>query len=250
MAVLLPPKDKIKRISQRATYVKALIYGEPGAGKTYLACTAPDVLVLLTEPAVSDMTMLAVNRDLGIDPAVWDISTDEDLQEAFDYLASGDHGFKTVVVDSLTDLNRRMMRRVIDAAVRKRPTHDPDVPEQGDWFKVQERMRYIIRMFRDLPMNVVFTTLAMDVREEMKTLPMVQPKSLAYEIPAYFNLVGYLSVDRSSGVHVRKLLVEPTEVFVAKNPGGCLPPIVENPNLGEIFNKILKGDDLNAEASA
>ncbi|BCV23331.1 ATP-binding protein [Gelria sp. Kuro-4] len=254
--VITPPKpSKIKKVSARKMYVKGLIYGEPGAGKTYLACTAPKPLVLLTEPAVSDSTMLAVKRDLGVDPDVWEILEWNDLEEAFEYLQSAQHPYETVVIDSLTDLYRRVMRLTINNAVEKRPQHDPDVPEKGDWFRVQERVRYIARMFRDLPMHVIFTALVMDIRNEVRRVPLVQPKSLAQELPAYCNLVGYLGVQEINGEYVRKLLVEPTDVYAAKNPGGALPPIVENPNLRAIFDQITtlgitKGEVNNAKAIA
>lgn len=254
--VLTPPKPpKIKKVSARKVYVKALIYGEPGAGKTYLSCTAPKPLVLLTEPSVSDATMLAVQRDLGVDPDVWEINSWNDLEEAFDYLLSGQHDYETVILDSLTDLYRRVMRLTLEAAIERRSTHDPDVPEQGDWFRVQERIRYMVRMFRDLPMHVVFTALVMDVRNEMRRVPLVQPKSLAEELPAYCNLVGYLGVKEVDGAYVRKLLVEPTDVYAAKNPGGSLPPVVEKPNLATIFQTIsnmtnTKGEVNNAQTVA
>lgn len=240
--VLRPPiPPKIRRVSERPILVKALIYGEPGAGKTYLACTAPKPLVLLTEPSVSDATMQAVHRDLGADPGVWDIDTLEDLEMAYEYLEGGKHEYETVVVDSLTDLYRRLMKTVVDAAVSRRSNHDPDVPEQGDWLRVQEKLRYIVRLFRDLPMNVVFTALVMDIRDEMRRVPFIQPKGLALEIPAFFNLVGCLKAVDDNGKTTRKLLVEQTETYVAKNPGGTLPPVVENPNLTTLFGQIKGG---------
>lgn len=242
--ILTPPrpaaKPKLRRSSERELLVKALIYGEPGAGKTYLACTAPNPVILLTEPAVSDATMLAVRRDLGADPAVWEIDTWQDLEDAYDYLQGGQHEFTTVVIDSFTDLFRRLVRSVLDAATAKRASHDPDILEQGDWQRVAERLRYIARLFRDLPYDVVFTALVMDIQGEMLKVPFVQPKSVARELAAYCNLVGYLGVVSEGDKHVRLLQVEPSTTVVAKNPGGTLPPVVRHPNLTELF-KAVKG---------
>lgn len=236
-AVLTPPKQ-IKKASTQQAYVKGLIYGEPGAGKTYLACTAPKPLVLLTEPSVSSPTMLAVLRDLGVDPDVWEILDLDDLEQAFSFLIGGKHKYETVVIDSLTDLYRRMMQAIIESSIARRPSRDPDVPEQGDWFKVQERIRHVARSFRDLPMHVIFTALVMDIRNDVRRVPLVQPKSLAQELPAYCNLVGYLAVQELEGKYHRRLLVTPTDIYVAKNPGGSLPPIVDNPNLTNIFKAV------------
>jgi len=239
--VLTPPTKhpKIMRASDMPLYVKALVYGEPGAGKTYLACTAPKPLVLMTEYDVSKATMLRVQRDLGTEISVWPVTSLADLEEAFDFLQSPDHGFETVVLDSLTDLNRRLINAVVEGAVAKRPSHDPDVPEQGDWFRVSEKLRYIVRMFRDLPMHVVMTSLVLDIRQEMLKVPLVQPKSLAMELPGLYNLVGCLkAVDNAGEGYVRKLLVESTDQYVAKNPGGVLPSVVDNPNFTTIFKEV------------
>ena len=242
--VMTPPKQlhpKIRMASDMPLFVKALIYGEPGAGKTYLACTAPNPLVLMTEYDVSKATMLKVQKDLGTEIAVWPVSTWEDLEEAFDFLQSDEHDFKTVVLDSLTDLNRRLMRAIVESATSRRPSHDPDVPEQGDWFRVAERLRYMVRMFRDLPMHVVMTCLVQDIRTELMKIPLVQPKSFAMELPGLFNLVGCLKAVENpdeDGRVVRKLLVESTDNYVAKNPGGALAAIVDNPNFTKIFAEV------------
>lgn len=241
--VVTPPKKlhpKIKLASEMPLYIKALIYGEPGAGKTYLSSTAPEPLVLMTEYDVSKATIRRVQKDLGRDIAVWPVAEWHDLEEAYDFLQAGKHGFQTVVLDSLTDLNRKLIRAIVEHAVSRRPSHDPDVPEQGDWFRVAEKLRYAVRLFRDLPMHVVMTCLVQDIRQEMLKVPLVQPKSLAMELPGLFNLVGCLKVVKGDDGHVRKLLVEAADTYVAKNPGGTLSPVIENPNLTKIFEEVCK----------
>lgn len=268
MSVLTAVKHpKIKRAIERPLYVKALIYGEPGAGKTWLSCTAPNPLILLTEPGVADATIRAATVTLGREPSVWEISDINDISEAYEYLATAGHKeFDTVVLDSVTDMYRRITRSVIDytveRAMKSDRVKDPDVPEQGDWFRIAERIRKLIMAFRNLPMHVVVTALVMDVRNELLRVPFVQPKSLALELPAFFNVVGYLGVVNEDGKAIRKLLVERTETHLAKNPGNILPPIITAPDLTDIFETIIKnttpevlqqtaaeGDDSNVTAA-
>ena len=96
-------RRRIRRISETKLYVKALIYGDPGVGKTYLCCTAPKALLLLTEANVAEPTIRAFRRDRGIDVDVWEILTGTDLQDALDFLRYEDHGYQTVCLDSLSD---------------------------------------------------------------------------------------------------------------------------------------------------
>jgi len=237
-----PPHPKIRRASERITFCKCLIYGDSGVGKTYLGATAPDALIVLTEPAVADTTLNRVRMDLGIDPGVWELGDGDDLTAVVDYISKGDHPYKTLVIDSYTDVFRRALRKILNDAVSKRSSHDEFVPEQGDWFRVAEKMRMEIRMLRDLPIDVVLIMLAFDIRGESKRVPYIQPKNLALEMPQYFNMVGYLGAVTEGGERIRKLLVSPTDDRQAKNPGGMLPDIIDNPNLSEIF-KLIKHEE-------
>jgi hypothetical protein len=70
-------------------------------------------------------------------------------------LGPGVHGYNTVVVDSLNevvDLNLK------DIMVEKSGEED-DTPEWQHWNANQVRMLRLLRDFRDLPMNVIFTSL-------------------------------------------------------------------------------------------
>lgn len=250
--VLKDLKSKIVSIDSIPIYAKCLIYGDPGAGKTRLSCTAPKPLVLLTELSTSEPTIRQVYEETGNKADIWNITDLDELWEAYEFLLAGNHNYQTVILDSLTDLNRMVIRGSIELAVSKRPSHDPDIPEQGDWYRAQESLRRIVRNFRDLPMDVVFTTLALYIKDDLKTVPALQPKSIISEIPSYCNLVGYLEVTEKNGVYTRNLRVTPNEFYIGKNPGGRLPDVVENPNLSDIFQKVksnknnLKEDVLNA----
>jgi hypothetical protein len=72
-----------------------LIYAPQGMGKTTLAAGAPEPIFLQTEQGLGRLEAATFTPD-GV------LSTYEDFVEAIRVLAEQDHGFKTVVVDSLS----------------------------------------------------------------------------------------------------------------------------------------------------
>ncbi len=237
-------RQKIKFVSERELYIKGLIYGDPGAGKTWLVGTVPNVLLLLTEPEIARPTLLALRRERGIDVPTWDILTGEDLLDAYEFLASGQHEFQAVAIDGLTDLNTRIKQAVlsdsVERAAEKGRWRDPEAMEQGDWGRLGDRTMDWVRKFRDLPMHVFMTALATEIRGEMKLGPLIQPRSAAALVRANCNLVGYLDAVEVDGLTTRKLVLQDTALYAAKNPGNVLPTMVENPDMMDIVPRVVR----------
>lgn len=250
----LRASERMKSLSETPMYVKMLVYGDSGVGKTWLSCTAPEPLLILSDWAVARPTLERLRRDKGIDPMTIFVNSWDDFMDAYAYAASNVGKYKTVVVDSLTDLNTRAMREVLATATTRRNTHDPDQLEQSDWGKVANRTLYAVELFRDLPCDVVMTALAQEIKNEMFTAPLVAPKSAQKRLPAYFNAVGYLVAEQRPGKpSIRKLHMDLSLTFQAKNPGGALPPMIEEPDLSALFPQIvqlLKGGDKFSEKTA
>lgn len=236
-------KVRMLDLDEIPSHAKVLVYGDTGAGKTFLGATAPDPVVLLTEVEVSLPTLKYVARTRSVKPKVIIVDSLDAFESAVEFLESGKHDFKTVVVDSVTDLNRMICQEMISRGVAARPTHDLDSPEPGDWYKITERTRKYILQLRNLPIHVVAICLALDMREEMFLAPSVAPKKLAVELPGLFNTVGHLEkVETPGGKEVKRLLkVEGGSQFASKNPAHALPPVVENPDLADIIPRIVEG---------
>ena len=219
-------------------YLKLLLYGDSGTGKTWAASTAPNPCYLLTEPNGLP-TIRAANPDAVV------VQADEmhggmDTVRAFlkaakDGTLARDTGCKTVVLDSMNEL-QRMIR---DEIMRQKQ----GTPQEGtftlqDWGTLTDKMRGLVRAFRDLPFHIVGITHASAESDEATNTRYVQPsfqgKSLPNEVAGYFSLVGFVYRERTTDddgktqVFHRVLLQGPPSVLTKGLPG--LRP-VEEPDL-------------------
>jgi hypothetical protein len=165
-------------------YAKVVLYGPPGSGKTTMGATFPDVLFLSAESG-----LLSV-RDKAID--VWTINEWEDLEEAFAYLRKGDHAYKSVVLDSLTEVQKKLNEHIVKKFPGKRRDYD-DLMSQSDWGYAIDKLRKMCRAFRDLPMNVVFIALEQTEAGEGETVtkPALSGKTMAVELMGWVDAAVY-----------------------------------------------------------
>jgi len=165
-------------------YAKVVVYGPPGAGKTIFGATFPDALILSAESG-----LLSV-RDQDID--VWEVKTWEDIEEAFRYLHTEDHGYKTVVLDSLSEVQKKLNEHIVRKFPAKKRDYE-DLMSMSDWGYSIDRLRKMCRAFRDLPMNVVFIALSQEVmmEEELMVKPALSGKTLSDELAGWVDAVIY-----------------------------------------------------------
>ena len=165
-------------------YAKVVLYGPPGSGKTTAGATFPSVLFLSAESG-----LLSV-RDMDID--VWTINGWEDLEEAYDYLRKGDHEYKSVVIDSLTEVQKKLNEHIVKKFPGKRRDYD-DLMSQSDWGYAIDKLRKMCRAFRDLPLNVVFIALDQQEQGEAETItkPALSGKTMAVELMGWVDAAIY-----------------------------------------------------------
>lgn len=224
----------------------ALIHGEAGAGKSWLGDTAPAPRLILDAEGRA--------KYLPSQPkALWDVHhehppqlTDwetcvavvpdfETLDFTYRWLQSGQHPFRSVVVDSLMECQKRLIDSVAGT----------DALQQQDWGVVLRKLEKLVRDYRDLvlapsnPVECVIFTVGSRPGEGGKMRPMLQGQ-MAVVLPYFVDVVGYLyttqSPDDPTGIS-RSMLVQPMPAAVAKDGTGRLPgPAIPNPNLGQLFS--------------
>jgi hypothetical protein len=236
---------KVVPVQKRAPFINILVYGDSGVGKTTLAGSADDCPEL--RPAIvvdfEGGTESLVRTHPDIDQVR--VSTWKEMQAVYDELHRGKHGYSTVILDSLTEIQKFNMYQIMVELIEKRPDLDPDVPSMREWGKNLEQMRKFVRAFRDLPMNSIFTALVKQDKNDRTGVTTLLPSlsgKLAGEVAAFLDIVGYYytkTVEENGEVREKRLLLtSKTETIVAKDRTQSLPLVVEDPTMQKIFDYI------------
>jgi GTPase SAR1 family protein len=200
--------------------VKMLVYGVSGAGKTVFASTWPKVLFVQAEKG-----MLSVTQE-GVD--YWPCDSWQDILEVMEYLASGEHPYRTVVFDSINEIMKLSMDWVIGNYNSRGRQYDTQ-PTQSDWGKSLDDIAHLIRFIKSLPMNVVvIATNTNRVHEDDIIEPTLSGKQTGTTLCRFMDVIGYLyTVDTDQGVQ-RMLAVE-TPIAISKDRTRCLPAVIPDP---------------------
>jgi hypothetical protein len=237
-------------------WLNLLIYGEPGTGKTYYIGTAEDdprttpSLILDVE---GGLTTLRSRSEIDTVPISGIKKKPDDKNAAkksveyvFEKLAesvdsTGEMYYKTIGIDSLSELAVLDMREIMFEAFQARPeSTNIDVPSPREWGISRNHIRNIVRGFRDLPCNVIFTAglnIIVNEGEAPKHMPNFAGK-LAFDIPGLVDIVGFLTATTSGDVFSNQLQVANTKRVRAKDRTQALGGLVENPTIPEMWNLI------------
>lgn len=146
-----PATDAVK-------HVKVCVYGDNGTGKTRFAGTFPKPIVLALDPGFTVLRQLPGAEDIHVvrvpDPNRVGVATLRQVWDYYQWLLKGEHDRQTVVLDSITELQKVILEAVM---AKPRQRANPTVPETDDYVEVNAKLKTLIRYFRDLPMHVVFT---------------------------------------------------------------------------------------------
>jgi hypothetical protein len=231
-----------------------LAHGPAGAGKSWLFYTAPGPRLHLDaegraehcpghkvwwNPAdpLPDVEEAGITTDTTV---VVDVRAMRDLTNAKLWIDSGNHYFKAVGLDSITDGQDRLVEDV-------RGTGQADLQ---DWGVIYDRMNDYILAMKDWrrhatnPIDVIYVGAGTENKDNVLQ-PYVRGQ-LGKKLPYRFDIVGYLSrqLDPSSQSRYRDMVIDAAGTpYVAKSnihevsehwPSGR----IVNPDLGEILQVI------------
>jgi phage nucleotide-binding protein len=252
--IVLPPKRevltmqnfgglKVASAGQSSRTFNQLIYGEAGVGKTQLAASAhavPEMApVLYVDAEAGSSTIKSVYPDVPlVTTTEW-----EQYNQLYHALKAGGHPYKTVVLDSISEINEHCKTQVMKEMLLdpENERRDPDIPSIREWGKLQVRMMRMIRLYRDLPMNVIFIAHAEQVQlknGKKKWMPLINGK-MQMKLPQIPDVVLFMYVQEVDGEQRRLLLTTQTDNAVAKVRGVNMPQILgaeESVTMSHIIN--------------
>ena len=210
--------------------VKLLIYGRAGVGKTYLARTAPNPLIVSAESG-----LLAL-RDVEI-PVVT-IKTMPELDELYAWVSQSREAdqFHTIYIDSLSEIAEVVLSNA------KATVKDP----RAAYGELTDRMLINVKRFRDLQgKHVVMSAKQSVMKDENTGITTIGPdmpgRQLGPALPYMFDEVFRLGIGKTPAPEnqtYRFLQTAPDLQYDAKDRSGSLEAI-EPADLTYIINKIL-----------
>lgn len=172
---MAPDTNKIQKrihsVDDVDPYVKILIYGRNGAGKSRFAASGPNTLII-------DINEKGTRSAKGSGAEVILIDTWKDVGECYWFLKSSDHKYESVAIDTLTALNRLCLRMVMGEAEDRDPNREMGLPDRRAYGRAGELMREQLLAFRNLPLHVVFTAQERVISDEDGDEPVLHTPDL------------------------------------------------------------------------
>jgi hypothetical protein len=223
-----------------------MVYGESKVGKSSFAVTAPYPRLMLDVegghrflPIIAKywdpMTEEPPQADGTWDTVVVQVRNYDTVLKAFQWLQSGKHQFKSLIIDSISELQVKCMDNIAGTEQMK----------MQQWGELLRHMGALLRDLRDLTMHptqpleaVVLTAMARKGQDGVYR-PYLQGQ-LAVQAPYFYDVLGAITVEELPNEDplqpphkVRRMYVERTSQYEAgERVQGRLGTIVEQVDLG------------------
>ena len=228
-----------------------LIHGPSKMGKSWLADTAPAPRLVLDAEG-GNGTRWTPSRKRIWDPTresppevdgTWDtcivnVRDFDTILRAYQWLNSGQHPFKSVTIDSVSETQQRGVDGLVGAEAMK----------TQDWGTLFRTVNKLVQDFRDLtshptnPLRAVVFIAMTKMDGAGKAVPYVQGQ-LAAVLPYHIDVVGYLNRlpdPNQPGVSHRFLMIRPDPGYLSgERVGGRLGEYVHVPDNDPTITKML-----------
>lgn len=210
--------ESAKPFGDKPHFSNICLYGNPGIGKTVLACSAPGALELQCERNAG--MSLRNHPETAHVPCI-DIDEASKIIDLYWELRKNPGAVGTVVMDTISELQMRNLGEIWKAE-QKKGKRPEGHPYQQDYKVNTEFMREVILLYCDLPVNVIFVCHETEEKNEVDgsitTRPTFTPK-LASTMFATCDVMAYMSAEINAikGEMKRVIRVTPTRSIRAKD---------------------------------
>jgi hypothetical protein len=215
--------------------LSVLVHGGPKAGKSWFGDTTPAPRLILDAEGGSWFT---TSRKVPWDPtsqqppvadgtwdtAIVDVREYDTVKRAYEWLNSGQHPFRSVVMDSISEIQQRCIDNIAGV----------DPMQTQNWGTLLREMSKLVRNYRDLlrhptkPLEAMVIIAMTRVVDGGRQVPYVQGQ-LATTLPYYIDVIGFIAnqADEQGHTH-RYLMVQPDPRWLTgERVGGRLGTHVE-----------------------
>lgn len=222
---------KFTTTEQSQGFIKCLVYGASGIGKTKLSETAPNPVIISSEKKLLSLR----NKNI---PVIL-IENHMDLEEAYRFLTNSKKAskFVTIVIDSISDIAESVL------AYFKENPPDGNTHPQAAYGALADALLPLIKKFRDIPERHVYVI----AKEKRYTddytgitswAPLMPGQQLGPGLPYLFDFVFPMRIkETKDGKKFRYLQTVSDLQYMAK--GIETLNKIEKPHLGELFKKAL-----------
>lgn len=235
-------ESRIIDVDESDPFVKMLVYGRNGAGKTRLCGSAPKCLI-------ADVNEEGTRSVKGTGSKKFPVERWADIGDIYWYLKAGKHPFECAAIDTITALNRLCLAMVLGEAEDRDPNREVGTPDRRAYGRAGELMRAQLLAFRNLPMHIIFTAQERVIKDEDTDEPVLHTPDLpAGSRGIAMGSVGIIGRIYAQEVKLRnkqtkeittkwqdRMLVGPHEEFDTKDRTNSLGPVIRNPNMHDII---------------
>lgn len=232
--------------SEAVTYgVKMLGHAPSGSGKTLLAATMPNPVIISAESGLLSLSRRNIERvfgpgrdDIAYNIPVIKLESALDLEDAYNWATQSEEAsdFQSIILDSVTEIMEQILR------VAKASAKDP----RQAYGVLNDQGEDVVKKFRDIPGKHIYMAAKQgSVTDETSGVtgygPIMPGKKLGPAMPYLYDLVFALRIGEDDNGKYRYIQTDRDLQYEAKDRSGMLD-FQEEAHLGKIIEKIVSGD--------
>ena len=236
-----------------------LVHGNAKSGKSTFGASSPKPCLLIDIEGGSRFLDIKPVRwdpsknappipDDSWDTAVVTVRTYDDAIKAYEWLRSGKHPFESIVIDSISELQQKLVDKVTNR----------DQAKLQDWGDILRKYMGFLRDMRDMTehptkpvQSVVLIAMSIDDKDGKKQ-PFAQGQSKVM-MPYLFDILGAMHVDSwtddtGATQYVHRMLIGSNHIYATgERVGGRVGSYVDNPTVPQLLDAVFGPKEETAE---